>query len=147
MTATKIMDVIAKFTDCETQASDTVSAKTQITLEDTRRLLKIPKSERPGRMDTSSKTQMTEITIQYGRSSCSSWTEFVWSSFGRTIIRTIFSISFIQTWMGKNIELTMSICSVETRFILIDVRWRHQHVKKEVEYSVHVEKLMNNLDL
>ena len=38
------MDVIAKFTDCEGRASDAVSAYTQITLEDTSRLLKIPKS-------------------------------------------------------------------------------------------------------
>ena len=47
MTAAKIMDAIPKFTDCEGQAPDAVSAYTQITLEDTPRLLKIPKSECP----------------------------------------------------------------------------------------------------
>ena len=41
----------------------------------------------------------------------------------------------------------MSICSLETRIFLVGVRWRHQNVKKEVEYSVHVEKMMQNLDL
>ena len=87
------------------------------------------------RMDTSSKTQMTEITIQYGRSSYSSWTESV------CIVRTIISRSFIQTWMGKNTKLTINIWSVETRIILMDERWRHQNIKKEVEYSVHEEKI------
>ena len=47
MTATKIMDIIAKFTDCEGQTSDAVSVYIQITLKDTPRLLKIPKSECP----------------------------------------------------------------------------------------------------
>ena len=53
------------------------------------------------RMDTSSKTQMMEIMIQYGRSRGFSWTEPVCSSFSRTTDRTIISRSFIQTWMGK----------------------------------------------
>ena len=63
MTATKNMDVIAKLTDYERQASDTVSAYIQITLEDTPRLLKIPKSECRRRMDTSSKTKNIELTM------------------------------------------------------------------------------------
>ena len=33
----------------------------------------------------------------------------------------------------------MFICSLEITIILVDVRWRHQNVKKEVEYSVHEE--------
>ena len=143
MTATKVMDIIAKYKDCEGQASDTVSVYTE-------RCSKIAENSEvrmSRRMDTSSKTQMTESMIQYGRYSCSSWTETVWSSFCRTIVRTILSRSFVQTWMGKNTELTMSICSLETRIILVGVRWRHQNVKKEVEYSVHMEKLINNLDL
>ena len=49
--------------------------------------------------------------------------------------------------MEKNNELTMSICSIETSIILVDVRWRYQNVKKEIEYSVHEEKLMKNVDL
>ena len=37
-------------------------------------------------LDTSTTTQMAEIMVQYGKPSCSSWTESVWSSFGRTIV-------------------------------------------------------------
>ena len=48
---------------------------------------------------------------------------------------------------GKNNELTMPICSLKTRIILVGVRGRHQNDKKEVEYSVHMEKLIKNLDL
>ena len=93
------------------------------------------------RMDTSSGTQMTELMIQYRRSSWSSWTESL------CIVRTTISRSFIQTWMMENTDLTTSICSPETRIILVDVRWRHQNIKKELEYSVHEEKLMKIIDL
>ena len=47
MTATKIMDVIARSPDCDGQAADAVSAYTQVKLEDASRLLKILKSECP----------------------------------------------------------------------------------------------------
>ena len=47
----------------------------------------------------------------------------------------------------ENNDLTTSICCLETRIILVDVRWRHQNIKKEVEYSVHEEKLMKIIDL
>ena len=47
MTVTKIINIIAKFIDCEGQVPDAESAYIQITLEDTPRLLRIPKSECP----------------------------------------------------------------------------------------------------
>ena len=47
MTATKVMDVIARLPGCDGQAADAVSAYTQVKLEDAPRLLKIPKSECP----------------------------------------------------------------------------------------------------
>ena len=37
-------------------------------------------------VDTSTKTQMAQIMVQYGRPSCSSWTESVRLSFGRTVM-------------------------------------------------------------
>ena len=47
MTAAKVMDVIARLSDCAGQAADAVSAYTQEKMEDASRLLKIPKSECP----------------------------------------------------------------------------------------------------
>ena len=58
MTATKIMDLIAKLPDCEGQAPDAVSAFSQVQMEDTPKLLKIPKSECPDILDSSTTTQM-----------------------------------------------------------------------------------------
>ena len=45
MTAAKVMDVIARLPGCDGQAADSVSAHTQVKLEDAPRLLKITKSE------------------------------------------------------------------------------------------------------
>ena len=47
MTAAKVMDVIARLTDCDGQAADAVSAYIQVKLEDAPRLLKITESECP----------------------------------------------------------------------------------------------------
>ena len=47
MTTAKVMDVIARLPDCDGQATDAVSAYSQVNMEDAPRLLKIPKSECP----------------------------------------------------------------------------------------------------
>ena len=47
MTAVKIMDIISRLSGCDVKAVDAVSAYFQENLEDTRKLLKIPKSECP----------------------------------------------------------------------------------------------------
>ena len=47
MTAAKIMDIISRLPGCDGQASDAVSAYTQVKMEDAHKLLKIPKSECP----------------------------------------------------------------------------------------------------
>ena len=47
MTATKVMDVIARFPGCAGQAADGESAFTRAKMEDVPRLLKNPKSECP----------------------------------------------------------------------------------------------------
>ena len=47
VTAAKVMDVIARSSDCDGQAADAVSAYTQVKLKDAPRWLKIPKSECP----------------------------------------------------------------------------------------------------
>ena len=57
MTASKVMDVTARLPDCDGQAADAVSAYTQGKMEDAPRLLRIPNSECPEYVDTSSTTQ------------------------------------------------------------------------------------------
>ena len=47
MTAAEIMDIISRLPGCDGQASDAVSAYTQVKMEDAHKLLKIPKSECP----------------------------------------------------------------------------------------------------
>ena len=47
MTAAKIMDIISRLPGCDGQAADAVSAKTQVKMEDTPKLLKNPQSECP----------------------------------------------------------------------------------------------------
>ena len=47
MTAAKVMDVKSRLPGCAGQAADTVSAYTQVKMEDAPKLLKIPKSECP----------------------------------------------------------------------------------------------------
>ena len=58
MTATKIVDLIAKLPDCEGPASDAMSAFSHVQMEDTPKLLKIAKSECPDISDSSTTTQM-----------------------------------------------------------------------------------------
>ena len=55
MTAAKIMDIISRL---HGQAADAVSAYTQVKKEDAQKLLKIPKSEGPDIVDSSTTTQM-----------------------------------------------------------------------------------------
>ena len=47
MTAAKIMDIISRLPGWDGQAADAVSTCTQVQMEDTHKLLKIPKSECP----------------------------------------------------------------------------------------------------
>ena len=63
LTAAKVMDVIARFPDCDGQAAVAVSAYTQVRMEDAPRLPRTPKTEGPDVMDTSSTTQMAQIMV------------------------------------------------------------------------------------
>ena len=58
MTIAKVRDIISRLPGCEGQAADAVSAKTQVKMEDAPTLLKVPKSECPDILDTSTKAQM-----------------------------------------------------------------------------------------
>ena len=56
-TAAKVMDVIARVPACDGQAAEAISPYIQVKMEDAPKLLKIPKSECPDVLDTTSKTQ------------------------------------------------------------------------------------------
>ena len=47
MTAAKVMDIISRLPGCDGQATDAVSAYTQVKMEDAPKLLEIPKSDCP----------------------------------------------------------------------------------------------------
>ena len=49
--------------------------------------------------------------VQYGRPSCSSWNESVRSSFSRTIMGKAIWEKNIETWLGENSKLGMSLCT------------------------------------
>ena len=61
MTVAKIMDVIARLSFCDGEATDVVSVHTQVKLEDAPRVLKFPKSECPDVLDMSFTTLMAKI--------------------------------------------------------------------------------------
>ena len=72
MTAAKVMDIISRLPGCAGQAADVVSAYTQVKMQDAPVLLKLPKSECPFFLDTSTKAPVAKIMVQSGSSSRSS---------------------------------------------------------------------------
>ena len=72
MTALKNMDLISRLPGCDGQATDAVSAYTEVKMEDAHKLLKIPKSECPDIWIRLPRHKMAKIMVQYGRPSCSS---------------------------------------------------------------------------
>ena len=101
MTAAKIMDIISRLPGCDGQAADAGSAFTHVKMEDAHKLLKNSKIGVSRHLDSSTTTQMAKIMVQYGRSSRSSWKEFVRSSFGRTILGKAIWENPIETWLGE----------------------------------------------
>ena len=59
--ASQIQNVIARLPGCDGQASDAVSAYSQVKLEDAPKLLEIPKSEKSRYLDTKTTTQMAKV--------------------------------------------------------------------------------------
>ena len=71
MTAAKVMDILSRLPGCAGQAADAVSAYPG----KNGRCSQIVKNSQIGvsrHLDSSTATQMAEIMVQYGRSSCSS---------------------------------------------------------------------------
>ena len=76
--------------------------------------------------DTSTKTQMAKIMVQDGRSSCSSWSESVRSSFGRTTMWTAIREHFIEVRLGGGFQLGMLVHTPWKRVVLICVCGRYK---------------------
>ena len=131
MTAAKVMDVIARLLGCAGQAADAVSPYTQVKMENAPSLLKIPKSTF---LDSSTKTQMTELMVQHGRPSRSSRAKCVRSSSGRTIMGKAIRDSSIGARLGKSSELGMFLRSPTKRTILIRVCGRRKTCWEETKH-------------
>ena len=82
---------------------------------------------------SSTTRQMAKIMVQYGRPSCSSWSEFVRSSFGRTVMGKAIWESPIETWLGENSKLGMSLRSSWERIFLICICGWHKIGWKETQ--------------
>ena len=121
MTAAKIMDIISRLPDCDGQAADAVSAKTQVKIEDAPKLLKIPIS------------QCRDIWIRLPRHK---WPKS-WSSmedpvvplernlyghpFGRAVVGKAIWENLIETRLGESFPLGMLNSYTVKRIILISV--------------------------
>ena len=82
--------------------------------------------------------------VQYWRPSCSSWTESVWSSFGRTIMGKAVWENPVKARLGENSKLGMSLCSSWKRITLICV---HNIGWKETKLWSDVKLLNQEVDL
>ena len=96
-------------------------------------------------LDSSTTTQMAKIMVQYGRPSRSSWAKSVWSSFGRTIMGKAIWENPIETWMGENSNLGMSLCSSWKRIILICICGWHKIGWQETKTLIRCGKYSKKL--
>ena len=126
----KVMHIISRLPGCDGQAADAVSAYTQVKMEDAPKWLKIPK-RMSRHLDSSNTTQMAKIMVQYGRPSRSSWAKSVRSSFCRTVLGKAIWENPIETWLGENSKLGMSLCSSWRRIILVCVCGWHKLAGKK----------------
>ena len=98
-------------------------------------------------LDTSTKTQMAEIMVQHGRPSRSSGTKSVRSSFSRTVVGEAICERPIETWMGENSKLGMSLRSSWKRIILICVCDDIKQAGKKQNIDPTWKTLVKDVDL
>ena len=95
-------------------------------------------------LDMSTKTQMTQIMVQYGRSSCSFWTESVRSLFGRTLLQKAKWESSIGTRMGKGSNLGMFFVYREIGLFLSvyvdDIKWIGKKQNLDPMWKIRVKR-------
>ena len=126
MTAAKVMDIISWLPGCAGQAADAVSAYTQVKNGRCIIFTKDPKVRMSRFLDTSTKTQMAEVMVQYGRSSGSSWAKSVRSSFSRTVMAKAIWENPVEILLGEGFQVGMLIRTPWWRMILICVCGWHQ---------------------
>ena len=69
VTLGKVVDVVSRLPGCAGQAADTVSANTQVKMEDAPKIIENSKIGISRHLDSSTKTQMAKIMVRYGRPS------------------------------------------------------------------------------
>ena len=142
MTAAKVMDVIPSLPDCDGQAADAISAHTQVKMEDTPKLLRIPKSECP------------DIWISFPRHKWpKSWANIEdpvipleQNLYGHPLVDLLWQRQFEEIemergWEEKSTECGMPVCSSKTKIILTGKCEWCQKDWKEAEYDSHVEEI------
>ena len=134
MTAAKVMDVITRLPDCAGQVPDTVSAYTQIKMEDAPKLLKIPKSEFPYIWIRLPRNKWSkpwlDIEHQWFLSN-EMCTDVHW----RTSCDKDNSKKFYRDLDDKKCRI-WNICSSKTRIVFIGIRGWHQNDLKKTEISL-----------
>ena len=108
-------------------------------MEDAHKWLKIPKSECPDIWIRLPRHKWQKIMVQYGRPSCSSWAESVWSSFGTIVVRKAIWENYIGTRLGKKFPIGIASSYTAKKNILICVCGWHQIGWKETTYWSDVE--------
>ena len=104
MTAAEIKDVIARLPGCDGQAADAVSAYTQVKMEDAPRVLTMSRY-----LDTSTKTQLAEFMVQYGRPFVPSERNVYAHPLARLLWEKQFEEVPFKKRLGKSSELGMFI--------------------------------------
>ena len=138
MTASKVMDVIAKLLDCNGRAADAVSAYTQVKLEDAPRLLKIAKSECPDiwiRLPRHKWPKSKAFSIEI-------FPDTHWQDCcGKTIWR-----KFCWSLAGKKYQIGNVFCSLKTRNYLLSIHVDDMKMAGKQNMVPMWKKLMNNVD-
>ena len=107
--AAKVMDVVARLPDCDGQAADAISAYTQVKMDDTPSLLKIPKSECPDFWIRLPRHKWPTSCSSMEDPVGSSWAKSVRSSISRTIMGKAIRESSIKIQLGKGSRSGMLI--------------------------------------
>ena len=152
MTAAKIMDIISKLPGCDGQAADALSACTQVKWKMLTNYWKFP-NRSVQTFGFVYHDTIAKIMVQYGRPSCSSWTESVRSSFGRTFMGKAIWENPIKAWLGENSKLWMSLCSSWKRIILFcvcgwhTIGWKETKCWSDVEITQQKKSIWKNQQL
>ena len=138
VTAAKVMDITSRLPGCARQAADAVCVYTQVKVEDATNYCKF-QNRSVQTFGFVHHDKMAQIMVQYRRPSCSSWTESVWSSFGRTVMGKTIWENPIEAWLGENSKLGVSPCSSWKRVFHICVCGCHKIGWKETKSWSNVE--------